>query len=120
MQHLSSALKIVFSCLRVLSKIILERRSSVQSLLSLHYVCARQLFTIVVDVFGASLFSFHEIYKAGKMMNRIQSSLKSPLTMTILSTIKPSAAGYKTVTHCVFDMDGLLLGNYKSFVFDLL
>lgn len=45
-------------------------------------------------------------------MNRIHSSLKNPLAMTILSTIKTSAAGYKPVTHCVFDMDGLLLGNY--------
>lgn len=43
-------------------------------------------------------------------MNRIQSSLKNPITMTILNTIKTTAAGYKTVTHCVFDMDGLLLG----------
>ena len=31
--------------------------------------------------------------------------------MTVFNTIKTSAAGYKTVTHCVFDMDGLLLGN---------
>lgn len=43
-------------------------------------------------------------------MNRIQSSFKNPITMTILNTIKTTAAGYKTVTHCVFDMDGLLLG----------
>lgn len=46
------------------------------------------------------------------MLNRIQSSLKNPLAMTILSTVKTSAAGYKTVTHCVFDMDGLLLGKF--------
>lgn len=43
-------------------------------------------------------------------MNRIQSSLKTPLAMTILNSLKSSAAGYKTVTHCIFDMDGLLLG----------
>ncbi|CRL06017.1 CLUMA_CG018983, isoform A [Clunio marinus] len=42
-------------------------------------------------------------------MNRLQSSLKNPLTMTILNTIKSSTAGFKTVSHCIFDMDGLLL-----------
>lgn len=30
--------------------------------------------------------------------------------MTILNTLKTSVAGYNTVTHCIFDMDGLLLG----------
>lgn len=46
-------------------------------------------------------------------MNFLQSSVKTPLTMTLLNSIKTSAAGYKTVTHVCFDMDGLLLGNYR-------
>lgn len=45
-------------------------------------------------------------------MNFLQSSLKNPLKMTILNTFNAGSAGFKTVTHCVFDMDGLLLGNY--------
>lgn len=49
-------------------------------------------------------------------MNRIQSSLKNPLAMTIYSTLKNPTAGFKTVTHCVFDMDGLLLGKFWSVV----
>lgn len=43
-------------------------------------------------------------------MNFLQSSLKSPQIMTIFNTVKTSAAGFKTVSHCIFDMDGLLLG----------
>lgn len=48
-------------------------------------------------------------------MNRIQSAFKNPLTMTILNTVKTTTAGFKTVTHCIFDMDGLLLGKYSDY-----
>lgn len=47
-------------------------------------------------------------------MNFLQSSLRNPLTMTIVNSAKGSTAGYKTVSHVIFDMDGLLLGNYSE------
>lgn len=48
-------------------------------------------------------------------MNRIQNSLKNPLTMTILNNIKMSTCGFKSVSHVIFDVDGLLLGNLNNF-----
>lgn len=55
--------------------------------------------------------------KTESKMNILQSSVKSPLTMTILNnTIKTSAAGFKSVSHVCFDMDGLLLGRLTKVI----
>lgn len=44
-------------------------------------------------------------------MQRIQSILNNSVKMTTNGYL---SAGYKTVTHCIFDMDGLLLGKYSD------
>jgi hypothetical protein len=52
-------------------------------------------------------FSFSEKLTTAPNMNKVFSSIQ-----TSVGVISRTMASYKNVTHCIFDMDGLLLGRY--------